>query len=152
VFRLLSFNVLSKMTLTLMQGDQIVLFRVQKSTFFFFASTNFRVYSVYSVYSLYSKIVLFVLFFVLFFVFHPNMTIYIPNKSSHRADTKYAVFKNISSDFNRFCDEKQKRVQKRVQRVQFWSTKSTPFFCTLRVYSFTLFCTRKIWSPCFNGL
>jgi hypothetical protein len=54
------------------------------------------------------------------------MTIYIPNKSSHRADTKYAVFKNISSDFNRFCDEKQKRVQKRVQRVQFWSTKSTP--------------------------
>jgi hypothetical protein len=50
------------------------------------------------------------------------MTIYTPNESSHLADTKYAVFKNISSDFNRFCDEKQKRVQS----VQFWSTKSTP--------------------------
>jgi hypothetical protein len=60
------------------------------------------------------------------FFFHPNMTIYIPNESSNQADTKYAVFKNIPSDFNRFCDEKQKRVQKRVQRVQFWSTKSTP--------------------------
>ena len=76
-----------------------------------------------------------------------NMKIYTPNESSHLADTKYAVFKNISSDFNRFCDEKQKRVQKRVQRVQFWSTKSTPFFCTRRLYSFTLFCTRKLWSP-----
>jgi hypothetical protein len=76
--------------------------------------------------------------------FHLNMTIYTPNESSHLADAKYAVFKNISSDFNQFCDEKQKRVQ----RVQFWSTKSTPFICTRRVYSFTLFCTRKIWSPC----
>jgi hypothetical protein len=88
------------------------------------------------------------------------MTIYIPNKSSHRADTKYAVFKNISSDFNRFCDEKQKRVQKRVQRVQFWSTKSTPSTpSTLEnLYSQkkknVLFCTRKstIWSPCFEPM
>ena len=54
------------------------------------------------------------------------MTIYTPNESSHLVDTKYAVFKKIQGDLNRFCDEKQKRVQKRVQRVQFWSTKSTP--------------------------
>ena len=74
------------------------------------------------------------------------MKIYTPNESSHLADTKYAVFKNISSDFNRFCDEKQKRVQKRVQRVQFWSTKSTPstpstlenLYSQKKMYSFVL--------------
>jgi hypothetical protein len=28
------------------------------------------------------------------FFFHPNMTIYTPNESSHLVDNKYAVFKN----------------------------------------------------------
>ena len=50
------------------------------------------------------------------------MTIYAPNESSHLVYTKYAVFKDIERDLNRFCDEKQKRAQK---RVQFWSSKST---------------------------
>jgi hypothetical protein len=44
------------------------------------------------------------------------MTIYAPSEGPHRVETKCTVFKNISIDLKRFCDEKQKRVQKRVQK------------------------------------
>ena len=53
------------------------------------------------------------------------MKIYTPIESPHRVDTRNVVFKNISTDLERFFDEKQKRVQKRVQKSTFWSTKST---------------------------
>ncbi len=56
------------------------------------------------------------------------MTIYTPNESFHLVDTKYAV---IKGDLNRFCDEKQKRVQKRVQRVH--------IFCVLDMCTLLLF-------------
>ena len=88
------------------------------------------------------------------------MTIYTPNESSHRVDTKYVVLKKNLRWFKSILWRKAKKSTKKSTKSTKKSTKSTPSTSSTHKNLYSqkkkkvLFCTRKstIWSPWIHAI